>query len=69
MVAEVEQLTIGQGNTGGAGGGAAGGGGRQGGTGGSGRVIVHEAAISEVRAGGVWSMEEVYDNVLAGTWS
>ena len=34
--------------------------------GGSGVVIVKEAAIAQ--ASGMWSLDAVYDNVKAGTW-
>jgi hypothetical protein len=40
-----------------------------GGAGGSGVVIVNEPAIDRTVASGVWSLEAVYDNVKAGTWT
>ena len=40
-----------------------------GGNGGSGVVVIKESATTFVTAPGVWSINDVYDNVKAGTWS
>ena len=60
--------TAGSANTGGGGGGASlcnsGGG-----AGGSGIVVVKEPAKDNAVAPGVWSLNEVYDKVSAGTWT
>ena len=40
-----------------------------GGAGGSGHVIIREYANTLNEAPGVWNINEVYDNVKAGTWS
>tara|TARA_R110002126_G_scaffold169511_1_gene318481 strand:- start:963 stop:1103 length:141 start_codon:yes stop_codon:yes gene_type:complete len=39
-----------------------------GGAGGSGVVIVNEAAVGLVNTSGIWDMNALYDNVKAGTW-
>jgi hypothetical protein len=56
-------------NRGGGGGGGSGYSPLEGGNGGSGVVVIKESATTFVTAPGVWSINDVYDNVKAGTWS